>query len=252
MTTRKSETGEARWDGRKVGRDSRRDAILSSVGSVLSNGRLSSLTMQDIAAELGITKGNLYYYFTDKQDIIYQCHMRAMEASMLALARAQQSAERPGPRLRQLLSEHVSGILKDGLGSVLLTDLESLHPDQRKSYVALRDTFERGVRAIIEEGVAAGDFHCSDTRLAGFVLLGAINWIPKWFRPEGALSADSIAQGVSELLMGTLCCPPGARPAAQPAPGADAAAPQKSVPKRAARKVAARKTPARRTTAAKT
>ena len=205
------EQTELRWDGRKVGKESRRESILSSVGSFLSSGRLSSLTMQDIANELGITKGNLYYYFTDKQDILYQCHMRAMESSMRALLRAHASDLPLDTRLHQLLVDHVTGILKDGLGSVLLTDLESLHPEQRDAYVTKRDEFERGVRAMIEEGMRTGLFHCDESQLAGFAMLGSINWITKWFHPDGRLSVEEVAYGISDFLMAGLYCPPGAR-----------------------------------------
>ncbi|RZS80873.1 TetR/AcrR family transcriptional regulator [Pigmentiphaga kullae] len=227
-------TPAARWDGRRVGKATRRDAILNSVASVLSSGRLSTLTMQDIADELGITKGNLYYYFTDKQDILYQCHMRAMDASLEALRRARQAKGSPGERLQQLLAAHIVGILKDGLGSVLLTDLENLRPENRDVYVARRDEFERGVRKLIEEGMKAGEFHCDDSLLAGFSMLGAINWITKWFRADGRLSVDDVAAGMSRFLMGALYCPPGMIPALVAAPPeADAPPPAKAKAKAA-------------------
>ena len=216
----------SRWDGRRVGKATRRDAILNSVASVLSSGRLSTLTMQDIADELGITKGNLYYYFADKQDILYQCHMRAMDASMKALHRAQAEEGSPGERLQQLLTDHIVGILKDGLGSVLLTDLENLRPEHREVYVERRDEFERGVRKLIEEGMKAGEFHCPDSLLAGFSILGAINWITKWFRADGRLSVDEVAMGMSRFLMGALYCPQTLIPA-QSAPN-----PEEGVPTR--------------------
>lgn len=221
-------TPATRWDGRRVGKATRRDAILNSVASVLSSGRLSTLTMQDIADELGITKGNLYYYFTDKQDILYQCHMRAMDASLEALRRARQARGSPGERLQQLLAGHIVGILKDGLGSVLLTDLENLRPENRDVYVARRDEFERGVRKLIEEGMKAGEFHCDDSLLAGFSMLGSINWITKWFRADGRLGVNDVAVGMSRFLMGALYCPPDMIPApVEPAPEAEDAPPSK-------------------------
>ena len=78
----------ARWNGSPGLKGHRREAILRSVANVLRNSRLSSLTIQHIADELGMTKGNLYYYFKDKQDILYHCHMRSMEISLRALGRS--------------------------------------------------------------------------------------------------------------------------------------------------------------------
>jgi AcrR family transcriptional regulator len=195
---------EPQWGGRRAPKRSRRDAILRSVGNVLRDSRLSSLTMQDIAVELGITKGNLYYYFKDKQDILYQCHMRCMDISLAALREALTADGSAEQKLRMLLVRHIGGILDEGFGGVLLTDLDNLGAAQRKRYVAKRDEFEAGVRQLIEAGVQRGEFQCADVKLAGFAALGAINWIPKWYRSDGALSSSEITGGLADFLMRSL------------------------------------------------
>jgi AcrR family transcriptional regulator len=150
--------------------------------------------VQDVADELGMTKGNLYYYFKDKQDILYQCHMRSMAISLQALEDATANGRTPSESLRILLTGHIRGILNDGFGSILQTDLENFRADQRKTYIKKRDELERGVRSMIEDGMRAGEFECADVKLAGFAILGSINWIPKWYRATGPLSADTIAE----------------------------------------------------------
>lgn len=201
-----------RWIGRTVSKRSRRDAILRSVGVVLRDSGLSNLTMQDIAIELGITKGNLYYYFKDKQDILYQCHMRCMEVSLEALRDVQQQhATMPDP-LHTLLVRHISGMLDTGFGSVMLTDLDNLAATQRRHYVARRDEFEAGVRLLIEAGLQRGLYACANIKLASLALLGAINWLPKWYRADGELSAEQVATGLADFLMRALWNPKHPRP----------------------------------------
>lgn len=187
-----------------VSKGSRRDAILHSVGTVLRDTRLSTLTMKDIAFELGITKGNLYYYFKDKQDILFQCHMRCMDLSIDALHDILAGRSGENEPLHDLLVRHIAGMLANGFGSVLLTDLDNLTPLQRSLYVARRDEFEAGVRQLIESGVQRGVYACDDVKLASLAMLGAINWLPKWYRPEGLLAADEVAQGLANFLMKAL------------------------------------------------
>lgn len=160
--------------------------------------------MQDIADRLGLVKGNLYYYFKSKRDILYHCHIRAMEGSLAALKSAEAQEGTAEKRLRTLLVRHVLSIIEDPYGGVLLTDLESLSPSQRRRYVAMRDRFEHGVREMIEAGMRSKEFRCADARLAGFAILGAINWIPKWYRPEGRLKAAQIAASFSDQLVRSL------------------------------------------------
>lgn len=194
---------EERW-GDKSSLDERREEILRCVGMAVREQGFASLKMQDIADRLNMTKGNLYYYFKSKQDLLFHCHLRCMEISLAALAEVERDKAPPGARLRRLLRLHIKGILEDSYGAVLLTDLEDLAADQRRRYVGMRDRFERGVRRIVEQGIASGEFRRIDPRVAGFAILGSINWMPKWYRPDGKLSADALADGFADFFIHAL------------------------------------------------
>lgn len=194
---------EERW-GDNSSVDERREEILRHVGAVVREQGFASLKMQDIADRLNMTKGNLYYYFKNKQDLLFHCHMKCMEISLAALAEAERGTAKPTERLRRLLVAHIRGIIEDSYGAVLLTDLEDLTAEQRKRYVAMRDKFERGVRKIIDQGIASGEFRKIDARIAGFAILGSINWMPKWYRPDGKLPASKLADGFADFFMHAL------------------------------------------------
>ena len=69
--------GGLHWDVR-ASFEERRDQILRSLAAFMRERRLASLTMRDIAGQLGLVKGNLYYYFKSKQDILYHCHVKCI------------------------------------------------------------------------------------------------------------------------------------------------------------------------------
>ena len=198
-----SRARHARW-GAAASADERRTEILRELGAAVRERGFGGLTMKDVADRLGLAKGNLYYYFRSKQELLYHCHMRCMQDSLRALEEAERSRAAPSERLRTLLVRHIRGIADESFGAVLLTDLESLTPAQRRRYVALRDRFEQGVRSLIRAGIARGEFRRQDARVAGFALLGAINWIPKWYRPEGELSSAAIAERFADFFLRAL------------------------------------------------
>ena len=68
----------------------------------------------------------------------------------------------------------------------------------------MRDRFEQGVRKMIRDGIAQGEFAEQNVDLAGFTVLGAINWIPKWHRPDGRLSSVEIAKTIADQLIRSL------------------------------------------------
>ena len=193
----------ARW-GAAASVDERKDEILRELGAAVRERGFGALTMKDVADRLGLVKGNLYYYFKSKQELLYHCHIKSMQISLRALEEVERSRAAPGERLRALLVRHIRGIAEESYGAVFLTDLESLTPAQRRRYVALRDRFEHGVRALIKAGIARGEFRRQDPRIAGFAILGAINWIPKWYRPDGELSSGAIAEQFADFLLRSL------------------------------------------------
>ncbi len=192
-----------RWDA--TGNvDDRRDAIMRGLNTVLRSRGPGPLRMQDVAEHLGLVKGNLYYYFKSKEDLVYHAHVKCVQESLAALARARESKAPAAGRLRTLIVEHILAMTEGPYGAVLLEDMDELTPARRRQYVKLRDEFEQGVRELIKAGMEQGDFAKQDVRTAGFAVLGAINWIPKWYRPNGELSAQAIAERFADLFIRAL------------------------------------------------
>ena len=177
----------------------RREEILRGAGAVLRKQKNGALRMQQVAERLGLVKGNIYYYFKDRQDLLYHCHVRCIELSLEALEQAMAAVGSPTQRLRQLLVRHIEVILDSDYGGALLADMDEMKPAQRRRYVALRDRFERGMRKLIKQGIAEREFREMNIALAGFAILGAINWMPKWYRADGPLSAQAIATNFADF-----------------------------------------------------
>lgn len=193
-------SSDGRWD-RTASIDERRNEILRSLSQRLRKTKLSKLNVDDIAKDLNLVRGNIYYYFKNKNDIFFHCHMKCMESSLVALdevAAMEGSAEE---RLSALLRRHIGVITSSPFGGVLLADISELSSAQRAEYVSLRDRFEEGVRGLISEGIETGRFRAQDVSLAGFTILGAINWVPKWYDADGELSAEAVAAGMADMLV---------------------------------------------------
>ncbi len=174
---------------------------MRSLSGILRERNISSLTMKDVADRLGMTKGNLYYYFKNKEDLLYQCHMNFMVDSLRVLDECEALEGPPSTRLRALVKGLILRVIADPYGSVLITVLEQLSPVHRKKYLAHRDRFTLAVRKLIDEGVTAGEFSVADTKMASFALLGAINSISRWYHPAGECSPDYIAETFPEILL---------------------------------------------------
>jgi AcrR family transcriptional regulator len=193
MSVRPRKLKELEWGGRGE-KDNRRDVILRALNTVLrEHKRPQSFRMKDLADHLGLVKGNLYYYFRNKQELLYQCRIRCLQEDLEILNRVRASPLPGSEKLLQLLQEHILVLIEGDYSAALLQDAGNMTAARRRKYVALRDEFEAGVRQLIEEGIAAGEFPSQDVRMASFAILGSINWIPKWYKPCGPMTAREIA-----------------------------------------------------------
>jgi AcrR family transcriptional regulator len=158
-------------------------------------------TVEEIAAALQMKKGNLYYYFRNKEEILFACHQHSLDRLTELLAEAQRAIVGPDEKLRRLIIAFVHTILDELHGTALFLDLEALSPAHLKTVIARRDQFERGVRRLIEDGIQSRRFAPGDPKLLAFALFGAVNWIPRWFKPEGPASSQDIAELFAEFFL---------------------------------------------------
>jgi AcrR family transcriptional regulator len=181
----------------------KREAILRSAAAAFRRKGYHGTSMEEISDELLMTKGSLYYYFKDKEDILYACHDFSLDRVLEKMADVHQAGvgAPADQRLAALVQGLVDVIIDDLQGSALALDFTALSEDLLAKIIAKRDKFERGMREIIQAGIAAQEFKPVDPKLATFAILGAINWIGKWYRPDGPFNARDIGGTYSRLFV---------------------------------------------------
>src|SRR6266436_1616864 len=130
--------------------------ILKSAAKAFRRLGYHGATVEQIAAALHMKKGNLYYYFKNKEEILFACHQYSLDRLMELLAEIERSDATPDQKLRQLIVAFVHTILDELHGTALFLDLEALSPPHLKAVIVRRDRFDRGIRGVIERGMRAG------------------------------------------------------------------------------------------------
>ncbi len=178
--------------------------ILKSAAKAFRKLGYHGATVEQIAAALHMKKGNLYYYFKNKEEILFACHQYSLDQLTQLLDDVERSGAPPDQKLRTLIVAFVHTILDELHGTALLLDLEALAPSHLKQVIVRRDRFEHGVRQVLLDGMRAGTFAPGDAKLLAFVLFGAVNWIPRWFSPQGSATSQEIADRFADYLISGL------------------------------------------------
>jgi AcrR family transcriptional regulator len=178
--------------------------ILKSAAKAFRRLGYHGATVEEIAAALHMKKGNLYYYFKNKEEILFACHQYSLDRLMQLLDEIERSRMPPEDKLRRLVSAFVHMILDELHGTALFLDLEALTPAHLKAVIVRRDRFDRGIRQVLEEGMTSGRFAKNDPKLLTFAVMGAVNWIPRWFDPDGRATSLEIADCFADFFINGL------------------------------------------------
>ena len=180
----------------------RRTEILKSAAAAFRRRGYHGASVDEIASALEMTKGNLYYYFKNKEEILYACHEYSLDKLLALMSDVQAEQTTPEAKLRKLMLAFVHLILDDLHGTALTLDPEALSPPLLKRVIAKRDQFDHGIRAIIQQGIDEGQFRPGDPKMIEFAMMGAVNWISKWFDPAGEMTSDQIGDAFADYLVG--------------------------------------------------
>jgi AcrR family transcriptional regulator len=177
--------------------------ILAAASRVFRAKGLQASGMRDIAAEMGMAVGNLYYYFQDKEDLLAFVQESTLTGllSLAARVRALDPLQTPADQKLFLQTAGHVVLLNEGTpGSLAHLEVEALG-EHRTAVLARRDEYEKSLRRLIEDGIEAGVFRPLDPKVAAFAILGSVNWTVKWFRRGAGRSAADIGRETAEMLV---------------------------------------------------
>ncbi len=180
----------------------KRERILQEAVALFYARGFAGTTLDDIAAELGVTKPFIYTHFRSKTDLLAAVCKPTIEMSMEAVATA---SERPGTateRLRHAMIGFTKVVLQRQANiAIYFREEKSLAPDALAEIDALRKRFDRLLSALLSDGVASGEFHIRDVKLTALALGGMISWAYTWHRPAGRLTVDEMSETMADLAL---------------------------------------------------
>ncbi|MGP4005756.1 TetR/AcrR family transcriptional regulator [Streptomyces sp. 4N124] len=152
-------------------------------------------TVRELARRVGVTVPALYYHYANKQAILVELLFGSLESVLgrcrTALAEA---GDDPIDRFSALVECIVLYMTHRAPLAFLDTEMRSLESDNRARYVALRDELEGLLREAVRDGVATGVFTTPVPVDAGRAVLAMCQAVAQWYRPDGPLTPDRIAE----------------------------------------------------------
>ncbi|TDA68769.1 MAG: TetR/AcrR family transcriptional regulator [Clostridia bacterium] len=181
---------------------SQRDVILDVAGRLFQEKGFKATSMEDIARQVGMLKGSLYYYFPSKEDLLYEVLMSGLDETVPVAEAIRKSNLPPLEKLRKLIENHIVSLLTKHKKApiIFLYEKGSLGEQRRDTYMRRRDQYEQVFRDIVEECKQAGCIKVRlDTKIIVFAILGLSNWTVHWYNEKGPWTPEDVGRWLSDL-----------------------------------------------------
>lgn len=177
--------------------------ILREAAKLFAANGYDGASVQDIASAVGIKKASIYYFFADKAEI----HSTIVVASITRLSALVDEKQRgratAAEKVDAFARAHAQHIAESApfYFTAALGYGEIRDPGAKARVQRLRDGYEETLRAIIRAGIESGEFRELDVKLAARAIISCLNWMARWWRPDGPETAETIASNYVDLII---------------------------------------------------
>ena len=180
----------------------RREAIIDTSARLFARQGYHATGLTELCAANGLGKGALYHYIGSKEEVLAAIHDRVMDEVMVGADRVLAAGGTPSAQLAMLGDELLDVIHRypDHVW-VFLHEFPALTGERADKFRVRRREYERRVEAVLQAGIAAGEFRNVDPRLTAMAWLGMHNYTYLWLKPGGRLSARDVAKPFADIFI---------------------------------------------------
>lgn len=183
----------ASFKERKI--EKKKEEILRSAAIVFAEKGYHGTTMEEIAAKLLMTKGSMYYYFKNKDELLYHCHKMIMDLSISGMKEIIDSSLSSTEKLHKAIKAHISlATSEKSMFMVMHKPSQHFTDDYLHEILEARTAYSQYFDRIIAEGIKSGEFQSVDVKMVRMIILGALNWTQEWFDPKGEKTPEEISE----------------------------------------------------------
>lgn len=192
--------------GQRLDPETRTAQIYEAAARVFCERGFGQSSMRDVAAAVDMTKAGVYHHISSKDELLFGIMSYGMDMFEEGVLDRVEQIRDPLERLRAAIRGHVLLVTRDRPKevTVILNEPVSLRGDYREKIDLRKRRYVRFLNQTFRELRRQGVMRDIDPRVATFALLGMINWIYQWYRPDGRIADTELAEGYIDLFLGGL------------------------------------------------
>lgn len=174
--------------------EAQRHRILKAAATCFNHKGFSGTSLKDVSRQLGLTDAALYYYVKNKEELVYQCYLRAAELGREAMERGINDGANGFEKAYLYIAYHVEIMVGKRGPVAIMSEIPTLKRSHRNEILTVSRRHSTGFEEILESGIDDGSIISCDVRMTGNAIMGSINWIPKWFHGNAKMAKQIVRE----------------------------------------------------------
>ena len=178
----------------------RKPEIYRTVARLFARRGYDRTSVRDITRELGMSKSSLYYYFTSKEEVLFNLMDDCMDHALEVIESICRSDLPPTDKIREVFHFYASFYLSDmDRLTLLVNEINALNDPYRDILIAKERRYVQLLRGILNELEQEGELRPVNPSAAVFAFFGMVHWAYRWYRPDGPVTPDQVAHEFLEI-----------------------------------------------------
>ena len=185
---------------------SRKEQVIRKAAELFRTKGYAAASMRDLAQMLGIEAASLYSHIKSKEEILQNLCFDMAAEFRKSLDEVEKQKVSAGEKLKNGIIGHIQVMAKDQTASaVFMNEHRHLSQPYLRDFLLLRINYINRFKAIIEEGMKAGEFkNTIDKKLAVMTLFSSLNWMPQWYDPNSNIIPGELGRQLADMLVNGL------------------------------------------------
>jgi TetR/AcrR family transcriptional regulator len=179
--------------------------LLTAAAGLMADRGFTNTSIRKVANETGFSLAGMYYYFKNKEDLLYQIQYRTFASLLAEQEQSLNEGDDAEAKLRRLVRNHLSYFTNNFNELKVCTfELQSLQGERYREIELLRRRYFRCLAHVIAEIVGCSEAEAETNQLVRHYTLfvfGMLNWIFMWFDPERDDSVEQLGDEMIALVL---------------------------------------------------